>query len=320
MIKDRQQMPAPLNKAIHEFNSKLEKRIYWVVMNQIKKSFGIEQELFNNKLFFNVPVELLTERNYDRLKEAAIGLANSKIKMINDKDEEFRILTPFPEIEYKKRSGVMRVRLLDSAFPYFAELSKGYYWFALKGALTLSSMYSQRFYELFCETETLQHGTWKNVEVVHLKRLLNIDDSIYKRKANMLVKTIYEPIEEINQKTNLNVTYEPIKEGRNIVAFNFFVKEQQAKGEAGEYAKIEKYFEEFKALPGQEKSNEVLLIKERYNLSEAVYNEVMVNKGLLNEVLGAHQKIKEGKIDIQKSEAHYMGGVIKRFKEKNFMK
>lgn len=316
MITERQQMPAPINKAIHEFNSKLEKRIYWVIMNQIKKSFGIQQDLFDNKLWFNVPTVLI-DTNYDRLKAAADGLSKSRIRMINDKEEEFHIITPFPEIVYTKRSGIMKVRLLDTAFNHFSNITKGYYWFALKGALTLSSMYSQRLYELFCEALSLKHGVWKNVDIIHLKKLLNVDDSAYKRNGDLLINTVYDPIKEINEKTNLCITYNPKKEGRKIVGFDFFIKEQEPTGEVKEYEKIEKYFEEFKALPGQEKSNIMLDLKTRYNLSDNIFNEIMINKGLMNEVLGAHEKINEGKVYIKTSETQYIHGVINKYKEKN---
>ena len=59
----------------------------------------------------------------------------------------------------------------------------------------------------------------------------------YRDLRNLKRRVLKDPIDEINKYTDIDLTYEPIKKGRSVVAFKFTVREKlnikplQSKGE-----------------------------------------------------------------------------------------
>ena len=131
----------------------------------------------------------------------------------------------------------------------------------------------------------------------------------------MLKWVVYEPIKEINEKTEMFIQYEPMfGQKRPVVGFDFKIKGQRAKGEAEVYSKIERYFEEFRALDGRGKKQRVEDLQREYSFPEKTFNEIFTNSDLFDAVLEADAKIKAGKVAIQTTKSQYMAGVIKKAK------
>lgn len=311
-INEETQVPRILNQAVHNFDSALSKRIFWAAMAQIKKGFAIQKDLFEN-LWLTVPTSVLNDQNYTRLLRASKELTKGRFEFNNEKDEEFLHIIPFPVVGYTKRSGEIRVKVESEAYKILGELSQGYFWIKLKSMMMLSSKYSQRWYELLSEKRNL--GEWKGVTVEQIRQFMGVDELSYKQQSPMLKRMVYDPIAEINETTELFITYEPMHGQRKpIIGFDFRIQGQEAKGEAEIYGKIEQYFEDFKALSPTEKARKIQELQREYTFPEKVFNEMFVDPHLLNAVLEADAKIKAGKVEIKLSKAQYMGGVIKKAK------
>lgn len=144
---------------------------------------------------------------------------------------------------------------------------------------------------------------------------MGIGEFEYKQNKSLIQRVVYDSIAEINETTELFVTYEPMHGQRKpIIGFDFKIQGQEAKGEAEIYGKIEQYFEDFKALSPTEKARKIQELQREYTFPEKVFNEMFVDPHLLNAVLEADAKIKAGKVEIKLSKAQYMGGVIKKAK------
>lgn len=92
-------------------------------------------------------------------------------------------------------------------------------------ALKLRSVYAQTFYELFKQFQKIGK---REMEVSHIKDILELHDKpSYKRVFNIDAKIITPAINEINSKTDLNVTYEHKKVGRSIKSFIFSIKKKK---------------------------------------------------------------------------------------------
>jgi plasmid replication initiation protein len=311
-INEDTQVPRLLNQAIHNFDSALSKRIFWAAMAQIKKGFAIQKDIFEN-LWITVPVSVLGEQNYDRLFKAARAVNKGRFEFNNPKDEEFMHIVPFPVVSYTKRSGEIRVKVESEAYQLLGELSQGYFWIKLKSMMMLSSKYAQRWYELFSEKKAFVD--WKGVSVDEIRKIMAVDDLDYKQRSIMLKRIVYDPIAEINEKTELFITYEPMRGQRKpILGFDFKIKGQEAKGEAEIYGKIEQYFAEFKELSPSGKAMKAIELQREYSIPEKTYNEMFNDTHLLNAVLEADAKIRAGKVEIKLTKAQYMAGVIKKAK------
>ena len=306
------QFPNILNRAVHNFESALSKRMFYVMMTRLKKSADLQIDI-NQNLWIEVPTALLRQQHHDALAKATDELQAAKFSFIDKKNERFNKIIPFPVVQYQKRWGFVKIKIEPEAMQYLAKLTSGYIWIRLKSALSLNSKYSQRWYELF--TAKLDFGKWDNVEIDYIKEIMQIEEG-YKDKAGFLRRVVYEPIKEINQKTQLFIEYTPINnQKRPILGFDFTIKNQEAKGEAEIFEKIEKYYEELnKMQPHQIASKMNELIRE-YSLPAHLFDEMMSSPALVDAVLEADAKIKAGKVNIQTSKNRYMGGVIENAKK-----
>ena len=315
-INEETQVPRLLNQAVHNFDSALSKRIFWAAMAQVKKGFGVQKDMFES-LWLTVPTSVLNDQHYSHLLRASRELQKGRFEFNNEKEEEFLHIIPFPVVNYTKRSGEIRVKVESEAYKILGELSQGYFWIKLKSMMMLSSKYSQRWYELLSERKDL--GEWKGIEIDKIRNLMGVSEFDYKHLPSMLKRIVYDPIAEINEKTELFVTYEPMwGQKRPIVGFDFKIRGQQAKGEAEVYGQIEQYFEEFKGLDGKGKALKVQELQREYSFTEKVFNEMFHDSHLLDAVLEADAKIKAGKVEVKLTKAQYMAGVIKKAKSKSF--
>jgi plasmid replication initiation protein len=299
-----------LNNAVHEFEA-LEKRVFYVVVNQIKKGMAMDQEIFNDSLWFDVPTKLVGTKNYDRLKTVIDRITSRKIKLLDKTGEELHVFVPFPEIKYQKRWGFIKVRILDTAYPYLAELKDGYFWYQLKSALMLSRTYSQRFYEWFCQYKDF--GSWLNVSVKYIRSRLDISNSEYQRNNDFVRRIVHDSIKEINDKTDINVSIISYhKKGRKITGFDFSIKTKKASDEAQKYQKIEEYYEVLGNMDQKQMAYFLHRIKDEYKISDAWFGKIFEYKELLEEVVKVDSLIQAEKVEITTTPERYMNGSIKR--------
>lgn len=308
-ISESTQQPIILNNAVHEFKA-LEKRVFYVVINQLEKGFGLQQDMFNKSLEFIVPTKLLGTQNTERIKETIEGITSRKIRIFNKEDEEIHYFVPFPEIKYVKRWGHLKVRILDTAYPLLAELNQGYFKYRLKAALTLSRTYSQRFYEWFCQYKDL--GEWNNVMNDYIRTRLDIDDKEYKRNSDFVKRVISDSIDEINDKTDLQISIKKYhKKGKASIGFDFKIKEKIAVDEGGKLQKIEKYYKYLNNLDPKELSATLKRLKDEYEVNDNWYDLLFQHRELLEEAVKVDALIKQKKVKA-KDKVKYMNGAIKR--------
>lgn len=312
-IPEETQVPRLLNQAVHNFDSALSKRMFWAAMSQIKKGFAVQKDMFEN-LWITIPTSVLNDQNYTRLLKASRELTKGRFEFNNEKEEEFLHIIPFPVAGYTKRSGEIRVKVESEAYKILGELSQGYFWIKLKSMMMLSSKYSQRWYELLSEKRNI--GEWKSVGLDQIRQIMGVGEFEYKQNKSLIQRVIYDSIAEINEKTELFVTYECMYgQKKPIVGFDFRIQGQEAKGESAVYEKIERYFDDFRALSPTEKALKIQELQREYTFPEKVFNEMFQDPHLLNAVLEADAKIRAGKVEIKLSKSQYMGGVIKKAKQ-----
>lgn len=312
------QVPRLLNRCVQTFETALSKRMFWAVMAQVKKGFNLQIDIYE-EVWFEVPVKILNDYNFSRLDRATDELQKVRFAAKDPEVEEFSKLIFFPEIDYKKRSGNIRIRVEKKALPLLSELSSGYFWLKLKSLMLLNSAYAQRWYELFSEKKDL--GQWQGVTVDYIREIMGVDDMKYKTSSMFLKRVVYDAISEINEKTEFYVTYEPMRgQKRPIIGFDFTIKGQFAKNEANLYSSIEKHFEAFNALEPSGKRDALINLQKTYSIPEKIFNLLVAYPVILDAVLETDLKLKKGLVQLQTTKERYVGGVIKRVMEENGIK
>ena len=160
--------------------------------------------------------------NYDGTTSKAIKNA---IKRLADKSwwlmyEGEEVL--FRWIDKAKISkGTVKLRLCDFLTPFLIELKQNFTKYELINVLSLKGKYSIRLYEIL-KSYLWQHKVILDLE--DLKKTLQCPD--YKAYKDFRIRVLDYSIDEINNYTDLNISYNTIKDGRKIVALEFEITEK----------------------------------------------------------------------------------------------
>ncbi len=184
----------------------MEKNVVSVVINSLENGIDLQPELFEKNKTITVSAKMLnlSKDNYHRLKKVSKSLISKTIEIIDDEKQEFELFVPFPHIKYKK--GKLDITMLADVLPHFLELKNGYTEYYLQESLSLKRVETKRLYDLFSSQKKFNNSLW-TVYDAHLIELLNISAKSYKgRPAKFEEAHITPKIEEINQKTRLDIS------------------------------------------------------------------------------------------------------------------
>ena len=134
------------------------------------------------------------------------------------------------EIEIIKRSGKVRLMLNSNLKKYLLDLKEKFTTYELYNILALKSKYSIRMYELF-KSYSFQGKI--RIDLEELKQLLYAEN--YKDYRGFRRRVIEPAINEINEFTDLEVSFDPITKGKKIIALEFTIKRKGTMESAQSY-------------------------------------------------------------------------------------
>lgn len=180
-----------------------------------------EQDHFNYiELDINEFTELLDTKGkrYEEIRDIVRELRRKEV-IINTDDKEY-IAGWVSSITFYKNTGKIKLRFDDDLIPYLLQLQKRFTRYQLKNILYLKSKYSIRIYELLKQYESIGK---REFELQELKKILFIENQ-YNRIYDLKRFVIEPAVEEINDYTDINISYDDIKKGRKIVGFAFDIE------------------------------------------------------------------------------------------------
>ena len=173
---------------------------------------------------FNVSIDA----SYKALKEAVNNLFNRQFSYI---------------AEYKRtgKTGIVRSRwvsrifyvddlaLLEITFapdvvPLITRLEEHFTSYQIKQIAHLTSKYATRLYELLIAWREV--GRVPQIEIGEFRNRLGLLENEYTAMHNFKKRILEPSIQQINEYTDINVTYEQHKKGRIITAFSFEFKQK----------------------------------------------------------------------------------------------
>lgn len=123
--------------------------------------------------------------------------------------------------EYLKGEGAIALSFSPKLIPYLLQLKSAFTSYQLSNILSLKSTYSIRLYELLKKWEYL--GRWEQT-VDELKLKLGIQPGKYKQYGHFKSKVLKQAVDEINEKTDLLISFLEIRKGRKIEKVNFSIR------------------------------------------------------------------------------------------------
>lgn len=215
------------------------------------------------------------EQSIDKLMSRIIEI---KLDTKNKKGEnDILKITFVSSCIYRHSTSEIVLRYDPNLKPYFLQLNQNFTKYFLKNILELKSFYSIRIYEMLKQYEKLRERV---IEIDHLRKMLEIQPSEYKLYADLKKRVLLTAEKEINEKTDLLVSFEEIKTVRKITAVRFKIEKKSSISSIGEVENIEiKNIEEVKEYP-----EEVLELFNILPFSE----QVEKRKAELAELLKSH--------------------------------
>lgn len=124
---------------------------------------------------------------------------------------------------YYTNEGRVKMELHRELAPYLLQLKEKFTSYSLRNILRMKSKYSIRLYELL---KSNQFKSNCEMEIDELRYLLSYNQ--YARFANFNQRVLKPAVKEINEQTDLAVSYKLIKSGRSYESIRFDVVEKRA--------------------------------------------------------------------------------------------
>lgn len=163
-------------------------------------------------------------KNYSDIKAILQNLSD-KSMWLKQGDEEI-LVRWLAKVRTNKQKGTVNIKVDEDLVPYLFGLKQQFTQYQLLDILAMKSAYSIRIYELLKSYAGLKK---KVFELEDLKKKLMVEDiSSYNRFPDFRRKVLDVAINEINNLTALNVSYEPISKGRKVIKIEFHMNMKKA--------------------------------------------------------------------------------------------
>lgn len=183
----------------------------------------------SNKQEFEFTVADVVREFPEIKQENAYKQVQVAIKKLYDRSvrtEDHEKITDFRWVSsrtYFKKEGRFRIALTNEVMPYLTQLKGQFTRYELRNISSFNSVHSIRIYELITQYKSVG---WREISIDELKQWLQVEDK-YPRYNNFKQWVLDPAITEINEKSDLLVSVEPIKRGRSIYALKFIITQKK---------------------------------------------------------------------------------------------
>ena len=165
--------------------------------------------------------ETTRQNGYQRMKDAEENLFNRRFSYIDERGKLIKSRW-VQQVTYLDDEGAIElvftlavvngISRIDGAEDFFTS-------YLLEQTASMDSIYSVRLYELL-----VQWVAAKNTPLFELEKFrdqLGIEAHEYKRMGNFKLRVLDLAVKEINEKSDIKVSYSQVKKGRTITGFKF---------------------------------------------------------------------------------------------------
>lgn len=187
---------------------------------QINKPLNIHAKRYAEA--FDVQIDTA----YKILAEAGKTLRSRYFKFINYRENEVET-NWVQQVEYVKKEARIEIIFTVAVVDEITRLSSHFTQYDLEFIATLNSIYSVRLYELIVKWLSAKQTDIFDYEI--LRGQLGIGVNEYQRMTDFKKRVLDLAVNEINEKTDIKVSYSQEKNGTKIVGFKFKVNKKTQK-------------------------------------------------------------------------------------------
>ena len=182
-----------------------------------------------------------TNRNtaYQALKDACNNLFERQFSYIetNTKGNTEVVRSRWvSEIRYIDNEASVKLIFSPTVSPLITLLEKNFASYELEQVAQLNSKYAVRLYEVVIAWRST--GKTPMIAIDELRNRLGVLDDEYTVTADFKRWALDNPIKQINEKTEINLSYEQHKQGRKIIGFTFTIKQKSTAQQTKQTANI----------------------------------------------------------------------------------
>ncbi len=180
---------------------------------------------------YELPIKelsLLTGKQYHLpyLRQATEGMGSRMFEV--ETPERVKQLWMFQRVEYLKGQGIIEIKLTEDILPYLFGLKDNFTSYALAAALRLNSKYAKRIYQLCSQWKDV--GETKKYDIQEFKKKLSLLDEKGNEKmlriSDFKESVLDVAVKQINEHTELNISYKLEKRVRTYTHIVFTIKRQ----------------------------------------------------------------------------------------------
>ncbi len=162
-------------------------------------------------------------KNYAEVK-ATLKKLSDRSMWVEFGDEEV-LCRWLAKVRTNKKSGIAHIKVDEDLVPYLFDLRKRFTQYGLYNILGMKSAFSVRLYELMKSYIKQQYMVF---DLEELKRLFMVEDvKSYHRFPDFRRKVLEIALREINELTDITVSYDIVKKGNKVVKIKFYIVEKE---------------------------------------------------------------------------------------------
>lgn len=201
-----------------------EKRVMLWIISRIQYD---DDEFISHKIsikdFANM-IGVSSDHMYSDMEKITMKLVQRGISIRNRKENKLIQVTWLSSSVYHHNEGVVELKVSEHLMPYLLKLKNNFTKISLTDVMGLQSVYSVRIFELLKQKEYIGKRT---INLIDFKEFCGISDKKYTSVHDLKRFVLDTACKEINQKTELEVSYLMVKKGRKFIAVSFEVKNKQ---------------------------------------------------------------------------------------------
>lgn len=163
---------------------------------------------------------------YENIKRACKTLFERQFTYTEQQERGVRVATSrwVSEIAYNDETTAIDMTFAPSVVPLITMLERHFTSYDLEQVAGLNSKYAIRLYEIIIAWRS--NGKTNQISVEQLRERLGVSNDEYSLMADFKKRVIDKSISEINEKSDISISYEQHKQGRVITAFTFTIKQK----------------------------------------------------------------------------------------------
>jgi len=161
---------------------------------------------------------------YSQVKKATDALFEREIKVKQppEKGGGYKRMRWVSEVGYPEGQGYVKLRFSNGIEPFLYQLNNEFTSYKLKNVAGLRSIYSIRIYELIMQFKRTGE---RDITIDLFREMLDLGER-YPMFSDLRKRVIQPAIKELNLRTDLEFSWEPVKKGKRIVKLVFTAQQQ----------------------------------------------------------------------------------------------